>query len=354
MSLSPQSPHDKTIDLHGTRVIIHESYVPVALAPGLPAEQRAFVRLCIPAGPMPKIVQMMSASLIWDHGYWDVTDPSEGTDRYSWTAHAVRAGYATLAVDRIGLGKSSRPPATEVNFESNLYVNHQIARALREGRIEGPHGPVGFEQVVGVSHSFSTCFTEHLITRYPDDFEVAILSGWTHDPRFDNFELRIMPNLIPAASDAKFSGQSYAEGYNTTRPGSRHTIFFSPADSDPRLLEYDERVTKATLTVGELNTMIGSLELPIDMRIPILFAMGGSDPLFCKAPLPKGPYGTDCSSVETMLAIEGPRLGARLPSLDGFLLPGSGHNLNVMPNAREWFAFAMTWLAGKLPPRFFG
>jgi pimeloyl-ACP methyl ester carboxylesterase len=333
-------------DLHGTPVRVHESFVPVSLAPGEPADERVFVRLTMPVGPPPRVVQMLSGSLLWHHGYWSVADPREGSDRYHWTAHAVRAGHATLAIDRIGLGKSSRPPAGEVTFESNLHVNYQIARALREGRVEGPAGPVRFPRVVAVSHSFSACFTEHLITRFPGAFDLAILSGWTHDPRFDNFELRILPNLVEAHRDDQFPG--HLPGYLTSRWGSRHTIFFAPADSDPRLLAEDEQTYKATLTQGEMDTMIGSLSLPVDLRIPVLFAMGGGDPLFAKAPPPAGPYGTDCSSVEALLAAEGQRLGAHLPSLEGFVLPGSGHNLNVMPNAREWFAFAMAWLGRHL------
>lgn len=340
------SLQSKRTNLHGTDVIVHESYVPVSLAPNEPAEERVFVRLVMPAHGRSEVVQMMSGPLLWNAGYWSVEDPREGTDRYHWTAHAVRAGYATLAIDRIGLGRSSRPPAGRVTFESNLYVNHQVARALREGRIEGPSGPVSFRRVVAVSQSFSSCFTEHIISRYPDDFDLAILSGWTHDPRLDNFELRILPNFIDASRDDRFPG--WPEGYRTTRWGSRHTIFLAPADSDPRLLEQDERETKATLTGGEMETMLASLELPLDIRIPTLFAMGGSDPLFAKAPLPPGPYGTDCSSAEAMLAQEAPRLGARIPSLDGYVLPGSGHNLNVMPNARSWFAFAGAWLDAKV------
>jgi hypothetical protein len=47
----------------------------------------------------------------------------------------------------------------------------------------------------------------------------------------------------------------------------------------------------------------------------------------------------------------GPRLGSRVPSLEGYILPGAGHNLNVMPDAREWFgvlASASPWR--KEPP----
>jgi hypothetical protein len=44
-------------------------------------------------------------------------------------------------------------------------------------------------------------------------------------------------------------------------------------------------------------------------------------------------------------------LGDKVPDLEGYVLPGSGHNLNVMPNAQEWFAFAMEWMCRKVEPR---
>ncbi|WP_437617603.1 alpha/beta hydrolase [Sorangium sp. So ce1151] len=303
------------------------------------------------AGPRPSVVQMLSGSFMWDLDYWSVRDPSEGTDRYDWTAHALRAGYATLAVDRIGIGRSSRPPAERVHAESNLYVNHQVARALREGRIAGPDGPIGFEAVVAVSHSFSCIMTELLITRYPDDFDAAVLSGFTHDPRSDNFEARVLVNLHEASEDPRLAGMDYTPGYRAALPGSRFTIFFWPAITDPALLLWDERNTKSTLTTAEWDSLSALLTATMDVRVPVLLAIGGSDPLFCKGPPPQGPYGTDCSSVERFLAIEGPRLGSRVPSLEGYILPGAGHNLNVMPNAREWFAVATEWLNRKVAPR---
>lgn len=67
--------------------------------------------------------------------------------------------------------------------------------------------------------------------------------------------------------------------------------------------------------------------------------------MFCDSTL-----ATDCSSASAMLAQERPFLGPRVPRADAFLLPGSGHNLNLMPNAQVWFAAAQSWAGRTVGP----
>ncbi|WP_437667533.1 cation:proton antiporter [Sorangium sp. So ce1182] len=130
------------------------------------------------------------------------------------------------------------------------------------------------------------------------------------------------------------------------------TTQFAPGPFALRVLLLGVYLAVVFLVVRRpLKRSIAARIATMDVRVPVLLAIGGSDPLFCKGPPPQGPYGTDCSSVERFLAIEGPRLGSRVPSLEGYILPGAGHNLNVMPNAREWFAVATEWLNRKVAPR---
>src|SRR3954454_12848299 len=47
----------------------------------------------------------------YDHRYWDM--PGVGSE-YSFVDAAHEAGYATLNIDRLGVGNSSKPPADQV------------------------------------------------------------------------------------------------------------------------------------------------------------------------------------------------------------------------------------------------
>ncbi|MEU1280092.1 alpha/beta fold hydrolase [Streptomyces sp. NPDC005805] len=334
-----------TTTVHATRVsaarVTVEQQLAVSLSPGGPLDHQVFVTLSVPAaGPVPRTVQVQSGPFMWNHRYWDFEDAVDGTNRYDWTAHAVARGHATVAIDRIGIDRSSRPAAALVDAESNAHVNHQVLRAARAGLLHGPGGPVAFDNVVMVSHSYSTALAEMILTADPHVCELAVMSGFTHRPRLDNFGTRVLANLRDA--------EDRPSGYRTTVPGSRHTIFYWPAETPDEVLEYDEVTTRTTLTTAEWDSLTAFFDRTIDIRVPVLFALGQEDPLFAAGPPPEGPYGSDTSSVAAFLAEEQPHLGAQVPELTGFLLPGAGHNLNVMPNATQWFDFAQNWLAERL------
>jgi hypothetical protein len=89
--------------------------VPVGTALG---RQQVLVKLCLPTGkPTPATVQVLVHGITYDHRYWNIADPADPQgDRYSWEAAAAKAGYATVAIDRIGAGASTHPPSTLVTM----------------------------------------------------------------------------------------------------------------------------------------------------------------------------------------------------------------------------------------------
>jgi hypothetical protein len=52
---------------------------------------------------------ILASGFTYDHQYWDL--PVDG-GKYSFVDAANRAGYATLNLDRLGLGSSDKPPAS--------------------------------------------------------------------------------------------------------------------------------------------------------------------------------------------------------------------------------------------------
>lgn len=138
--------------------------VPVALA----EEQ--------PAGRSPETIQLLVHGGVYTGGYWEFPDPSGGTDRYNYAAAANKAGFTTLAIDRIGSGRSSHPLSTKITLESNVFTVHQVVQAIRRGEITAPAGKQ-FHKVVYVGHSYGTGVGWFLATDYGEDLDAAVFTG---------------------------------------------------------------------------------------------------------------------------------------------------------------------------------
>src|SRR6266568_3346388 len=100
-----------------------EVNIPVALTAGQPANQKIFAELCLPRGRAPQTVQLLVHGTTYNHTYWDFPDQ---VPKYSYVDAAVRAGYAVLAIDRIGDGQSSHPPSSQITFPNTIYTLHQV------------------------------------------------------------------------------------------------------------------------------------------------------------------------------------------------------------------------------------
>ena len=341
IGLSPASAGTSTAS--STSMQCKDSMVPISLAPGLPDTERIFVHLCLPAGKTPSAVQFLTHGFAYDHQYWDFPDPTGNTSRYSYVSSAIKTGYATLSYDRLGIGRSSHPLSALVTFDANVWVAHQLVQALRAGDIAGPNGQASFSKVVAVGHSYGTWFTWFEASRY-HDVDAVILTGATHKLAFDSVAAKAVFNTYPATLDPKFPNLD--PGYLTTKPGARYQTFYAPAPADPAVVAYDE-ANKQTGTVSELAHRPLILTTPLDIRVPALVILGSVDTLFCKSASAL-PTATDCSSTEAMVGPERSQLGPNIPSVDGYLLPGAGHDLNLMYNATDWFKFSQTWLTAKV------
>ena len=314
--------------------------VPVQLAPGTAVNKSIFGRLCMPAGPTPTTVQLLVPGITYGNGYWDTPDPTGGTDRYSYVAAANAAGDATLAIDRIGIGRSSKPLGALVTIDANAHTVHQVVTALRNGLATNP-GSVSFDEVVLVGHSYGSWTSWIEASRY-NDVDAVVLTGVTHQMPL----VTALPealNLYPAILDPAFGLFSGLDAtYLTTMPGTRYQMFYAPAPVDPAVIAHDE-ATKQTMTVGELAAFPAILIAPLDIRVPVLLVNGTDDGLFCR---PEA-GGTDCSSAEALIAAEAPKLGPNVPSVDAYVLEGGGHDINQLENSSDYFAATQDWIAAR-------
>lgn len=269
--------------------------------------------LCRPRGAALRGVQLLVHGSTYTRAYWDW--PGHG-GMYSWVGAMHRAGWATLAIDRLGSGRSSRPAAGSVTYASNVRAVDQVA-----GRLHARWPSV---KLVLVGHSYGSLVVTAVASRRRDVAAVVVTGVTTAPgPRTGG----LAPCLVPARQ----------AGYLTTRVGCRAGVFFDEASADPEVIAEDE-ARKGTLTPGEVvgTPISGTGAWPVrGIRARSLLVVGDRDALFC------APAGV-CSSSAALAAAERPRWArAKLTAL---VQPASGHDLNLHRSAPSLFAAVARWL----------
>src|SRR5882762_8387700 len=88
-----------------------------------------FGRYCATAHDTGHPLQILVPGVTYSHAYWDL--PGFG-GRYSYTRFMNRHGYDTLAIDRLGIGRSTRPTlAMYVDAYANADALHQVVDSVR-------------------------------------------------------------------------------------------------------------------------------------------------------------------------------------------------------------------------------
>src|SRR5215813_5260229 len=299
-------------------VTCQEIRLPVSLQEGQPANYEVVGKLC--SKPKGKnVVHLLLSGATYGSVYWDFPLIPQF---YSYVRSMTNAGYATLNIDRIGIGASSRPPADQVTIQANAFVVHQLVQALRDGRIGS------FSKVILVGHSLGSIIALSEQAQY-GDANGLILSGFLHaaGPLFAE-----IPTLIyPAQNDPRFASQNLPEGYFTSIPGKRSALYFEPV-ADPNVIARDEQ-TKETITLGEINTFPPLVFSPTDaqsIHVPVLFVIGSRDNIFCTPP--------QCSEAQLE-----PGLYPADAQVEVRVVHGTGHDLNLHFTAPVFFGIVREW-----------
>jgi pimeloyl-ACP methyl ester carboxylesterase len=300
----------------------------VALAEGQPANYDVVGWLCGRGSIQHRTIQVLVHGATYSHVYWDFPYQPE---HYSYVRALTAAGYATLAIDRIGIGESDHPPALDVTVQANAHAVHQVVQKLRSGTLHVPSfGRVAGERVMLVAHSLGSIVSIREAATY-HDVDGLILTGYMHNAGPGLAELGA--NFIPASFDPHFAGRDIPGGYLTTRPGTRGASYFYYAPTtDPAVVAADE-ATKETSTIGESTDFAASAAMSPQIDVPVLSVVGDLDRIFCD-----DPSCTAGGTIDREYQFFSPAAKLRIVSI-----PLSSHDINLHKQTPLWYALAAAW-----------
>jgi pimeloyl-ACP methyl ester carboxylesterase len=299
---------------------------PIAVA-GVP-DGTIYGRYCRSAESSGKPLQILVPGITYTDAYFDF--PGFGS-RYSYTDYMNDRGYDTLAIDRLGMGRSTRPAlGVLVNAFSNADALHQVVDAARSDGLNGRR----YDKIVLTGHSYGT-FVSDLTSATYHDVDGVIGTGWFQQPTALGLA-GTFAILWPAAVDPRFVGKIIDPTYVTTRPGTRG-FFYESANTDPAVIAADE-ATKDTASLSEMTYLLPvALGLTTRIGVPTLRVIGQYDKVICN-PLPCTQSGLEQLAPALFPA------GAAV-----YVQSGAGHDVALELNNTAGFDASLRWLDNQFP-----
>jgi hypothetical protein len=314
--------------------------LPVRIADPGPADQTMWGQLCYRGDREPGTVQLLVHGATGNHLYWNFP---YGNGYYSYVDAATATGYATFDVDRIGDGNSSHPPSASLTVDAGAVALHDAVTALRTGAVDGHP----FQHVIGVGHSLGSGEAWIEAARY-HDVDAVIVTGLLHALSPAGIGA-LQANLYPAADDPKFARSGLDSGYLTTLPGTRESLFYDPATTNPAVVAADE-ANKDTTTATELASGTPILSEPpaeqpsYQITVPVLSIVGENDNLFCT-----GVTAYNCAAPASVQAFEA-RYYSPAAHLKVAVIPHTGHDLALSTTAPLTDAIMTAWPLSVVTP----
>jgi len=181
---------------------------------------------------------------------------------YSYAQKLAEAGYAVIAIDRLGYGESKLASGYNVTHEAYADMAHQIVDQLRSQ---------GFSHVVLGGHSAGAGTTELEAGLY-GGVDAIMALGWHHRPSNQLGQDFFTGDYLRAAQD------NYE--YFLGTPAHRAEMFYTPT-ADPDVVEADTKAAVPTPS-GEIFS-IGKQPSRLvvgNIKVPVFLQFGENDRLF--------------------------------------------------------------------------
>ncbi|PRY38883.1 alpha/beta hydrolase [Umezawaea tangerina] len=260
-------------------------------------------------------VQVMVPGTTYDHHYFDL-----GVGVVSQARQAAREGWVVIALDRVGTGRSSTPPAASVTTAVQVASIDRVV-----DRIDRMYRGL---PIVLVGHSYGSVVAEG-VAAASDKVDALVVTGFMYrrtPPSFEGF-----PALTPAATDPVLGGRNLPADYLTTAPDSR-TFFYHLPNTDPATPAADER-TKTTTTAAEVPGFAQELTgqtYAKAVHVPVLVVVGEYDYLY---------QGDDPTAFEP----DQKNAFAAATDVRVHLIPNAAHDLALHRNAPFTTALIDRW-----------
>lgn len=281
--------------------------------------------LCYPGeGDAP--LQILVAGGTYNSSYWsDLGTPGRPPGR-SYVANALAHGYATLALDRIGTGRSSHPASALVTGSAQADAVHQVIARARAGSLDGRR----YRQVVLAGHSLGSMIAVMVAGQHPRDANAVVLTGYSH--RVDPAQIAAsLAAMHPAAEE----GRRLDPGYLTTKPSVRPALFHAPGDADSVVTAAEETAKDASpaAELADAASIGTAAATSRAITAPVVEVNGGHDSWACAA--------VDCSSANAFRAAEQPNYTRPLTA---YLLPDAGHAVTLAADRDRAHRAITRWL----------
>ena len=289
---------------------------------------------CAPRGHTPRTVLILVHGATYNSAYWSwPQDPA----RHSFVWAALTAGYAVLAVDRLGQGASSRPNSALDSFPAQAATLHAVAQwAARH-----------WMRRVIIGHSFGSAEEAAELAVSLRDADAAVFTGSGDAVSNATNTLSRTGFKSAAALDPRFA--TLDAGYETsTTLAVRASLLYRPVDTSAAVIAFDQH-TRDTLSFTELTTRPADLSgLTRGLAMPMLLIDGQDDSHYCDgAQQPAKTALDDCATGAGLYASERSNYG---PCLATAVVPGSGHDLQTENGAPFAARSILNWVRATVTP----
>jgi pimeloyl-ACP methyl ester carboxylesterase len=256
---------------------------------------------------------------------------------YSWIYHAASQGFATLAIDNLGNGRSDHPdPIRVVQPPLQLSVIYGIFTGLRAGTL--PNVPK-YNKIVMGTHSYGSVLGRLLSTIFPNSgADAYILTATGRELKGLRQFLANIQAQAASAVDPRF--KELAPAYLSATKNIREVIYGVNGSFDPNMAEWDTKYPHI-FAAGEIADSKNAP--PSSFSGPVLVITGRQDQIVCGNGTIVG-HVPDCGVGPGSQIDDTKTLFPKAKVFTAYVPEGAAHNLNTHYSAPETFGAAHLWL----------
>ncbi|KAH7033256.1 uncharacterized protein B0I36DRAFT_361949 [Microdochium trichocladiopsis] len=285
---------------------------------------------CRPDDGPGKFIQILTAGYEWDRTYWD---PPHDNYSYSYVAVANdEHNFATLTWDGVDQDPASLKDGFLVQSDLEIEALHMLTTMVRNGTIN----EVGkYDKVVHGGHSAGAQYIYDLVSKYPDDSDAIILTGFLKT----NNSMAALPHSLDPSAFRRDDHPGWIR-HNSLR--AIQAMYFSPSYLDHEMIEVIDRIIRP-IPMGKLLTLGSSFPEHDNLfEGPVFNIVGQRDVLFCEG---------DCFDngrvTEEQIKVEMNQFLSRSKDFQLYIVPEGGHALNFERHRQYTFSRIFEFLANQ-------